>query len=360
MSRIADGTDLNALWDELAGPGGVFDIWNKERNGIADLLSFKVTVAGDAVPQAISSPSFSESTEFGVGLSAATPAEALLLGYKRRDHDLRVATSARFLRDCDHRQFEAIVSSVLNADNKLTTGKVLRRLFSPAQEHNEAGWVCYGLYVGNDGVTPPPHLGQTFPSTTNHYLTSGVDGVIDSQDVEDMIKLARGKGFGVTAGSQLLLLVNPDQAEQVSTWRAGKESRTSGPLAKWDFISAQTAPPYLTSETIVGQPVKGDYHGIPVLGSYGWVWVIESPFVPTGYAAVVASGRPNSPDNVIGFREHPSAEQRGLLTIAGLGSYPVIDSHFCRCFGVGTRQRGGAAVCQMTASSTYTPPVIPV
>ena len=119
VTRLADGTDLNALWDELAGPGGVFDIWNKERSGVADLLSFKIATAGDAVPQAISSPSFSEATEFGVGLSAANPAESLLLGYKRTDHDLRAAFSARFLRDADRRQFEAIVSSVLNADNKL-------------------------------------------------------------------------------------------------------------------------------------------------------------------------------------------------------------------------------------------------
>ena len=95
-----------------------------------------------------------------------------------------------------------------------------------------------------------------------------------------------------------------------------------------------------------------------MVGSYGYCTLIESAYVPAGYFAVVATGGPQSPANVIGFHESPDPAQRGLRQIPGADwtPYPIVGSYHVRSCGVGTRQRGGAAVCQITSGSTYTPP----
>ena len=115
-------------------------------------------------------------------------------------------------------------------------------------------------------------------------------------------------------------------------------------------------PPYLQPENIVGEPVSGDFHGIPVLGSYGENWLIQSDFVPSGCVAVVASGGPNRLGNMMGFREHNNAAYRGLRQIPGAGPYPLVNSYNQRSFGVGVRQRGAAVCIQVTTNASYSKP----
>ena len=211
------------------------------------------------------------------------------------------------------------------------------------------------MYNGTDGITPPPYLGRSFDDTESHYIASGA-AEIDSADIEDAVRLVTRKGFGSQNNQQLLIFANPDEAELIMGWRCGEESRAGGPKAKYDFIPAKTAPPYLQPENIVGEPVSGDFHGIPVLGSYCESWLIQSDFVPSGYVAVVASGGPNKLGNVMGFREHPNPAYRNLRQIPGTGPYPIVNSYNQRSFGVGVRQRGAAACIQVTTDADYTAP----
>lgn len=358
VSRLSDGTDLNAIWSDLID---VFEMWNNERTSITDLLSFKTTLAGEAVPQSISSPSFEKATEMGVPRSAGTPANALVLGYDFDDWDLRMSLTWRFLRDADRRQVEGIVSSIMESDNRLVTGRVLRRLLTPAPRRTPEGATSYGLWTGDDGLIPPPVLGQTFDETTRHYLRSGAP-VIDAVDIEDAYKLIRDKGYANTDSSQLLILAHPDDAMHITSFRAGEPSRppqgseTAGPVAHHDFVPSQTAPPYLTPDTIVGEPVSGNYHGVPVLGSYGPGWLIETPFMPSGWVVVAASSGPNNSANVVGFREHPLEEHRGLRQVAGGDTYPIVNSYALRSFGVGVRQRGAAVAINIGTGSNYVAP----
>lgn len=359
VNSLADGTDINDLWAELIA---AFTLYNEERTTIASLLSFKTTNASDAVPQSIGTSSFEVATEHGLPKSAGSPGDALLLGYTFDDYDLRTAFTWKFLRNADRRQVDAVINGVMESDNKLVTGTILRRLFDPTEGVNEFGARVFGLYTGNDGITPPNFLGNSFPSNTNHYLATQA-AQIDSQDIEDALALVRVKGYGLDSTSQLLIIANPIESEQIQTWRSGKESRSGGPLAKHDFIPSVKAPPYLQPENIVGQPISGDYYGREVLGSYGPAWLLETSFVPAGYVAVVASGGPNSERNVVGMREHANVAYQGLRTIPGnFQGYPLIDAFYARSFGVGVRQRGAAVCLQVTAGSTYTAPtaLIPV
>jgi hypothetical protein len=89
--------------------------------------------------------------------------------------------------------------------------------------------------------------------------------------------------------------------------------------------------------------VPGEFHSI------------QSDYVPSGYVAVVASGGPGALGNVMGLR-HPSPAYQNLRSIPGTGPYPIVNSFAARGFGVGVRQRGGAACIQVTTDPEYTAP----
>jgi len=158
------------------------------------------------------------------------------MGHPFRDTDLAGRFSWKFLRDADRRQVESVINGILAADNQQTTGSIMRALFTNTRKENEFGATVFDLYDGT-----APYLGRTFTDSENHYIASGAS-VIDSQDVEDAIKLLVRKGYGTHTGSRILVLANPDEAELIMSWRAGHESRpeegaeTSGPIAKYDFI----------------------------------------------------------------------------------------------------------------------------
>ena len=90
---------------------------------------------------------------------------------------------------------------------------------------------------------------------------------------------------------------------------------------------------------------------------YGNVLIVQEDLIPAGYVVLAATGGPDNLQNPVGLREHANASLRGLRLVKGpVADYPLIDSFYNRGFGTGIRQRGGAAVMQITTSATYTPP----
>lgn len=354
LKSLGDGTDLASVWTEFID---LLDLWNKDRIALTDLLAFRTTKSGEAVPQNVSPALFEKATELGVSRAAGLPGDALMLGYKFDDYDLATRFTYRFLRSADVRQVRAIMSNIVTGDTTLTTGEILKRIFTPTEQRNAEGFRVFGLYNGTDGITPPPYMGRTFSDTDSHYVASGA-AEIDSADVEDAIRLITRKGFSAETGATILVLVNPDEAESIMSWRQGQPSRASGPEAKWDFIPSVSQPAFITpTGELVGEQVPGEFHTIPVLGSYGEARVIQSDHIPSGYFLTVASYGPNSERNVVGFREFPDALQQGLRLIPGnyLG-YPLLESFATRAFGVGVRRRGAAVATQITPDPEYTAP----
>ncbi|WP_240431340.1 hypothetical protein [Mycobacterium kyogaense] len=353
VSRTVDNVDLNEIWESVVAG---FEEWNSHRTQLSDLLAYRTTVPGEAVPQGISSPPMERLTEYGVPNAANVPASAYILGFEINDFGLRSAFTWQALRRMTAEQVYAHINTVFHSDNRLVTGTILKRLFDPAQKFNDEGFACKGLF-NLDGQIPAPYLGNTFGDST-HYWKSGA-AQIDSGDIEDAIKTIRAKGYGVDASSQLLILASSIESENIQSWRQGLESRpSSGIIAKHSFIPSKKAPAYLQPDNIIGEPVSGDFHGIEVLGSYGPAWLVESAFIPAGYVAVVATFGPNNERNCIGVREHPIEVYRGLLAVPGLGPYPITDSTYIRTFGTGVRQRGAAVAIQIGTGSTYVAPTI--
>lgn len=354
VSVSADGVDLNVIWEQVAA---AIDAWNAERSALTSLLAFNTTNSADAIPQAASSESFEIATEFGEPEALRAPTAHLLAGYTFEDYDLATRWSWKFLRSATKEQILAQANFALEADNKLVNGAILQRLFDNTTEQNEWAHTVYPIFNG-DSVVPLDYLGKSFTAPHNHFLVSGA-AELDSGDLEQAAKAVTEHGFGTETNSRLLAFVNPAQAEVISTFKAGVIS-ANGAVAKHDYIPSQGAPAYLQPENIVGKVAPADFNGLAVQGSYGNMWIIQSDYIPEDYFAVVATYGPNSPSNLLGFREHVQTVYRGLRRIPGpVPSYPIQEAYFSRSFGVGVRRRGAAAVVQIKETGSYDVPVIP-
>ncbi|OBG06619.1 hypothetical protein [Mycolicibacter sinensis] len=355
VNVTADGVALYVLWSEVQE---ALSVWNAERSAIGQLLSRLTINAADAVPQAMQDESFDRASEFGEPEGIRSPGTALLLGNTLEDYDKAGRFSWRFLRDSTAEQVRAVTNYALAADNKLTNGLILKRLFDPAIEHNEFNHNCYGLWTGTDGLTPPPHLGRVFESNHTHYLVSGNDS-IDPGDLESAIEHVTEHGYGVEATSRLLAFMPPALADTVACFRAGIE--TNSVVAHHDYIPSAGAPAYLQPDNIVGEVAPKEINGLKIDGSYGPLWIVRSQYIPSGYFAVVATDGANSDNNVVSVRQHVNTAYQGLRSIPGkTPGYPIQESFWARAIGVGTRHRGAACVMQIKASGNYATPTIAI
>ncbi|WP_234791263.1 hypothetical protein [Mycolicibacterium fortuitum] len=355
VDKTADGVPLNQLWDTLAD---LLSAWRAKQDALLTLLTFDTTDVAEAVPQSLSHFQFEEASEFGEP-KAGQGGDSLILGYGFKDYDLATRYTWKYLRDATARQVQHDMNASLEADQRLRTGKVLGRLFSPTQRTTPEGNPEFGLWNGTDGIAPIEYLGKTFASNHTHYLVSG-DATLDSADVEDSIKLITEHGYGTTQGNRILVFASQNLCDQMASWRKGEESRTGGPVAKFDFVPSADAPAYLSSEFIVGNTPPSEYNNLRVMGSYGHALIVPHIQIPDGYLLTVATSGANSPQNVVGVRHHINPAYQGLRQIPGKGVYPLVDMFFQRSFGVGVRHRGAAVVTQIKASGSYEAPTIAI
>jgi hypothetical protein len=165
---------------------------------------------------------------------------------------------------------------------------VFGRLFDPTEGASDWQHRVFGLWNGTDSLKPPDHMDRTFLTSYSQYLASGATA-LDSEAIELGLKHVQEHGYGSGVGTRMLILANPVEAEEVSSWRAGEVNQNTK-KAKYDFIPSSNVPPFLTSETVVGAIPPPDFAGVPVLGSYGGAPLLQSNVIPQGYVAIVASG----------------------------------------------------------------------
>ncbi|SDE22864.1 hypothetical protein SAMN04488581_3620 [Mycolicibacterium neoaurum] len=353
ITHLADGTDLNVIWTEIQQ---TITAWNEHRSALTALLAYQTTVSADAIPQSNSEQHFELASEFGEPESLRGPSSHLLLGYTFNDYDAASRFTWKALRAMTTEQVRSAFNTALEMDNRNVNGHILLRLFSPETVENEFGTSVYGFWNG-DTLKPPTYLGKPFAANHTHYLVSGAASV-DSGDLDTLIKHVQEHGYGMDAGSQLVLLCNPVEADVISTFRVGTESATSVYPAH-SYIPSEGAPAFYAPDEIVGKRAPAKFERMRVSGSYGPLYVIPDELVPEGYLAVAATYGPNSPLNPIAMREHENPRYRGFRTIPGTQpGYPLLESFYTRSFGVGVRRRGQAAVMQIKANGTYETPEI--
>jgi hypothetical protein len=143
-----------------------------------------------------------------------------------------------------------------------------------------------------------------FDSSHTHYLTTGAD-TADSGDLEDAVRHLREHGRGLLdSNEKIIALVAEAESEVIQGFRANVENE-NGITARWDFIPATNAPPYIITDggQLVGTPPPGEIHGLPNVGVCGPVTIVEQNVVPPGFFVVLATSESNSTSNAVGVRE---------------------------------------------------------
>ena len=142
VNQLADGTDLNEVWAEIQE---VFELYNRERSAVVQLLSYPTTLVADAVPQSISSDSFEEATEFGVPHAIQPPSDVLRLGYQFNDLDISLRATWNSSGRPRPNRCRLRSPGASKQTTSLLPG-LLRRLFTPTTELNEWQHTCYPLW----------------------------------------------------------------------------------------------------------------------------------------------------------------------------------------------------------------------
>lgn len=355
VTKTADGHDLNAIWDEFQQ---TLNVWNAGRSKLVDILTYPVQQLIEDVP-VVGGGDFEKASEFGVAKSLRAGVDFFWMGYDFDWYDLAARFTWMFLADAPRSRVEAIHASALEADNRLVFKKVLGSLFSNTNRSASIDGqpvTVYGLYNGTDGMVPPSYKGVDFTSGHSHYLVSGAVK-IDSADVEQLINTIAEHGYGPAEGSQIVLLMNKAEVDEVRRFRANTVNNNAA-SALYDFIPASTQPTLiLPSNGLLGNLPPTTWNGLAVTGSYGNALIIEEAYIPAGYVVAFATGGQANLRNPIGLREHANSSMRGLRLINGeKNGYPIINSYYQRGFGTGVRNRGGAAILQIKASGSYTAP----
>lgn len=367
VTNTSDGIDLNAMWDEFQQ---VLDIYNAKRASLVALMTYPVQQLIETVPQG-GEASFEMASEFGEPQGHRATLSYFQLAYDFNDYDLATRYTWKFLRDADARQVENLHQQALGADNRLIFKKVMEALFVNANRDadiNKQNYTVFSLYNGNDGAIPPKYKDITFDSTHTHFLTSGT-ALIDSDDVEDLYETVAHHGYGIEQGTTFVLLCNRDEIKEIRKWRSGVANGSadhdgSGPgtgqaIATFDFIPADGQPTMIVpnEDGLIGSKPPSVWNGLPVIGSYAGILIVEEAYIPSGYILLLGSGGEGDLQNPVGLREHANPAYRGLRLLPGNQQrYPLIDSYYARAFGTGMRQRGGAAIMQITTNATYTVP----
>lgn len=354
LTQTADGRDLNELWREFQT---TLQVQNAARQAVVDFLSYPVTNIIEDVAQ-ISGDDFEEASEFGEPKGIRTSLSYFSLAFDFKWYDIAARFTWKYLAEATGQQVESVHASVLEADNRLVFNQVMKTLFNPVNKAADIRGTAYTVYklYNADGTVPPAYKGATHTGTHTHYVTSGAAGV-DSGDVEALIDHLRHHGYSDANGVKLVLMANSAQADVIRTFRFGV-ANANGAVAKYDFIPAQGSPAFLLPGAgLVGSQPAATYNGMTVIGSYGPVLVVEEDYVPAGYMVIIGTGGPANLNNPVGIREHANPGLRGLRLVKGRDNdYPLVDSFYSRGFGTGVRQRGGAAVMQITANATYATP----
>lgn len=354
LTQTADGRDLNDLWREFQA---TLAVQNAARQAVVDFLTFPVQNIIEDVPQ-ISGDDFEEASEFGEPKSIRAALSYFSLAFDFKWYDIAARFTWKFLAEANASQVEAVHSSVLEADNRLIFNQVMKTLFNPVNKAADIKGTSYTVYklYNNDGTVPPEYKGNVHTGTHTHYVTSGA-ATVDSGDVENLINHLRHHGYSDANGVRLVLMVNTAQADVIRTFRFGVANNNAA-VAQYDFIPAQGSPAFLLPGAgMVGNQVPNTLNGLTVIGSYGPALVVEEDYIPAGYMVIIGTGGRANLNNPVGIREHANAGLRGLRLVKGRDNdYPLVDSFYSRGFGTGVRQRGGAAVMQITAAGAYATP----
>lgn len=366
VTQTADGRDLNQVWLDFMD---LLNAVNSDRQELIRFLTFPVTNPVELVAQAGGGVDFEPASEFGQPVGARLQPQYFNLGYTFKWYDLAARYTWQYLADATSTMVDSVANAAVEAFYRLQLTQVLRTVFNPTNLSATINQQAYNVYkfYNADGTVPPAYKSTTFDGTHTHYKTTGTSGVnsaaIEAQDLDSLIiDDFASHGYTQELGYRLVLMVNTTNGNTIRTFRSATAAvqAVGGVYGRYDFLPAQGAPGQLitlTQQIVGASQVPNSLNGLPVIGTYGPLIIVQDDYMPTTHIFGFATGGENSLGNPVGLREHPQAGLRGLRLVKGKQpDYPLIDSFWNVGFGTGVRQRGGGIVVQLTSGTTYTAP----
>ncbi|TFC90573.1 hypothetical protein [Cryobacterium sp. TMT3-29-2] len=315
LSTTADGVSLQSIWEEFQA---AMSAWNAGRSAFAALFTFNTTDSFDLVPLDGGRIDLELASEFGVPVSGRVSPNYGRVGYYLEWYDTAGRFTYKFLRDASAAQVTAVQVAAQEADNRLIFKSIMSAITTPtggsfgSRAENESGQTIYSLYAGAADDKPPMAPdGTAFVAGHTHFLVSGA-AIVDSGDLDDLRTKLTEHGRGLkSAGERIVILVNKQEGAVIRTFREATGS-------SFDFIATADEPAYLTALTLVGSRPPSTFNGLDVLGSYGDSLIVQDSLAKAGYMIAVAVGGAN----VLGFREHPVASNRGFRLVQDKNMWP--------------------------------------
>lgn len=347
LAQTTDGRDIGDIWTEF---NATLSLQNELRQPLIDFLTYQVTEPIADVASG-GGGDFEEASEYGVPKGLRGP-DVAQMGFPFKWYDQAIRYTWLFLTESSSAQVEALHNEMLESDNRLQFGLVMKALFNNANTLANIKGQNYNVYTfwNADGEVPPSYKNNTFSGSHTHFRSSGA-ATVTSGDLDEIADDFKSHGFGPQEGSIGLLLANAVEANVIRTF-----TRAGG--ARNDFLPAINSGVGLIVPAggLLGGQVSDTFKGMNVIGSYGQMLIIEEDYIPAGYIVGLASGGRANIKNPLGIREHANPGYRGLRLVKGANpDYPLVDSYYQHGLGVGVRQRGAALVMKITAGAYSIP-----
>lgn len=354
ITQLADGTDLNQVWQDL---GGLLGLLNQSRQNLVNFLTYSVTSPTETVNQPGDGVDFEDATEFGEPTGSRVTPNYFQLGYPFKWYDLAGRYTWQYLADATQAMVDSVASAAGEAYLRKQMVELMKAVFNNVNSTATIRGNNYTVYrfYNADGTVPPAYKTNTFSGSHTHYVQSGA-ATVDQGDLNEIIDDFAAHGYTQVLGYRIVIMVNKTEGDLIRAFRASPVG-----TARYDFLPSTNAPGVIMTlnQQVLGQaPPQSVLNGMNVIGSYGPALIVQDDWMPAGYLFGFATGGENNLLNPIGMREHSNAALRGLRLVKGRNpDYPLIDSFWAAGFGFGTRQRGAGYLIKI-GSSGYAPPAM--
>lgn len=363
VTQTADGTDLNQVWNDFQE---LLNAVNGPRQSLINFLTFGVSNPTELVAQPGTGVDFELASEFGEPVGSRIQPAYFNLGYTFQWYDLAARYTWQYLADATTQMVDSVANAAVEAYYRLLLNQVMRTIFNPTNLIATISGNAYNVFkfYNADGTVPPAYKNNTFLSTHTHYKTTG-SAALEAQDLDTMvIDDFASHGYTSQDGYTLVLMVSTAVGNVVRGFRSAVNTNQAvgGVYGRFDFIPAQGQPGQIipaTTQVIGATQPANTYQGLPVIGSYGPLLIVQEDWSPSTHVFAFATGGSDNLQNPIGLRQHQNSGLRGLRLVKGRNAdYPLIDSFWTAGFGTGVRQRGGGIVLELTADASYEAPAI--
>lgn len=184
IMRLADRTDVNQLWNDY---GEALALYNTARDGLVDLLSYRITAPAEHVLATEGGGLFEAASQYGVPTGFRLGSDTIALGATFRWLDRASRFTWMFLADATSAQVDAVHNSIIESDSRTIFKGIFGAAFVNTTRLNKEGHSVFPFHNGDSAIAPE-FEGTTFATAHQHYVTTA-STTLTSAAVDALLKL---------------------------------------------------------------------------------------------------------------------------------------------------------------------------